>query len=57
MNTVGERLDKFKLNPPRVLALGFLALILIGAILLSLPIASKKGESIGVIDALLQPLQ
>ncbi len=52
MNTVGERLDKFKLNPPRVLALGFLALILIGAILLSLPIASKKGESIGVIDAL-----
>lgn len=42
----------FKLNPPRVLALGFASLILIGTVLLNLPIASKSGQSIGFIDAL-----
>ncbi|KXG76156.1 TrkH family potassium uptake protein [Thermotalea metallivorans] len=41
-----------KLNPAQILVLGFAAVILIGAMLLTLPIASKSGESIGFIDAL-----
>lgn len=41
-----------KLNPAQILVLGFAAVILIGAMLLNLPIASKSGESIGFIDAL-----
>ena len=41
-----------ELNPPRVLALGFGALILIGAILLNLPIATNTGEKVGFINAL-----
>lgn len=41
-----------ELNPPRVLALGFAGLILLGAILLNLPIATKTGESIGFINSL-----
>lgn len=43
---------KVELNPPRVLALGFGILILIGALLLNLPIASQDGESIGFINSL-----
>lgn len=46
------RLHKIKLNPPRVLALGFSSLIIIGSILLNLPIATQSGESIGFINAL-----
>ena len=41
-----------ELNPPRVLALGFAGLILLGSILLNLPIATKTGESIGFINSL-----
>ncbi|TJX13035.1 Trk family potassium uptake protein [Tissierella creatinini] len=40
------------MNPPRVLALGFAGLILFGAFLLNLPIASVDGQSIGFINAL-----
>ncbi|WP_416198162.1 MAG: Trk system potassium uptake protein TrkH [Sporanaerobacter sp.] len=47
-----KRLVKLELNPPRVLAMGFGGLILIGAILLNLPVASKTGESIGFLNAL-----
>ncbi|NMA86678.1 MAG: Trk family potassium uptake protein [Tissierellia bacterium] len=43
---------KIQLNPPRILALGFATLILIGAILLNLPMASKNGESIGFVNSL-----
>ncbi|MBQ2701309.1 MAG: Trk family potassium uptake protein [Clostridia bacterium] len=39
-------------RPERYLALGFLTLILLGATLLSLPIASSDGESHGVVNAL-----
>ncbi len=52
---MGKALKKirgFELNPPRILMLGFGSLILLGAILLNLPIATKIGESIGFIDAL-----
>lgn len=52
MGTLINRLKKLELNPPRVLALGFGSLILIGAFLLNLPIAAKNGESIGFINAL-----
>lgn len=43
---------KFKLNAVQILALGFAAVILIGALLLTLPIASKSGQRTGFIDAL-----
>ncbi|WP_313756788.1 TrkH family potassium uptake protein [Tissierella sp.] len=52
MSFIKERLNRVKLDPPRVLALGFGSLILIGAILLNLPIATQSGESIGFINAL-----
>ncbi len=45
-------LDRYKLKPAQVLVLGFASMILIGTILLSLPIASKEGESIGLLNAL-----
>lgn len=52
-----SRLRKINLNPTQVLVLGFLGLILLGTIFLSMPIASKPDasgirHSIGVIDAL-----
>ena len=47
-----NRLKNFELNPPRVLALGFASLIIIGALLLNLPIATANNESIGIINAL-----
>lgn len=43
---------EFELNPAQVLALGFAGIILLGAIFLDLPIASKSGDSIGFINAL-----
>lgn len=52
MKLMDKYLKKIELNPPRVLALGFGALILVGAILLNLPIASQNGESIGFINSL-----
>lgn len=52
MGRIKEYLIRFELNPPRVLALGFGALILLGALLLNLPIATKTGESIGFINSL-----
>lgn len=45
-------MNKLKLNPPRVLALGFAFMIVLGGFLLNLPMASASGESIGFIDAL-----
>ncbi|MEW9124791.1 MAG: TrkH family potassium uptake protein [Thermotaleaceae bacterium] len=45
-------LDIFKLNPAQILVLGFAVVIIIGALLLNLPIASKSGVSIGFINAL-----
>ena len=41
-----------KLNPSQIMVIGFASVILIGAILLSLPIATKTGESISFVDAL-----
>lgn len=40
------------MSPVRIIALGFAGIILIGAILLSLPFATRSGSSIGFLDAL-----
>jgi trk system potassium uptake protein TrkH len=52
MDFIKGKIKGFKLNPPRVLALGFASLILFGGILLNLPIATQNGQSIGFINAL-----
>ncbi|SHH66882.1 trk system potassium uptake protein TrkH [Caloranaerobacter azorensis DSM 13643] len=49
---LGRRLNQLKLNPAQVLVLGFAGLILIGATLLNLPMASQDGKSIGFVNAL-----
>ncbi|HEY0827183.1 MAG TPA: Trk family potassium uptake protein, partial [Bacilli bacterium] len=41
-----------RLTPPRIMAIGFAFIIIIGAVLLSLPIASANGTSLQFIDAL-----
>ncbi|MEC0245352.1 TrkH family potassium uptake protein [Paenibacillus chitinolyticus] len=40
-----------RFTPPQILALGILAIILIGSVLLSLPAASSTGEPISYLDA------
>lgn len=52
MLKVLKRIENIEMNPPRILALGFAGLIIIGALLLNLPIASQNNESIGFINAL-----
>lgn len=47
-----DRKRQAKLSPTRVIALIFAAIIFVGAILLSLPIASRSGESCGFLPAL-----
>jgi len=41
-----------KLQPTQVLVIGFASVILIGALLLNLPIASQNGQSVGFINAI-----
>ena len=45
-------IKKLKLSPTQIIAITFAAIILLGAILLSLPIATKSGESCGFLPAL-----
>lgn len=52
MSFIRTKLNGLEMNPPRILALGFMTTILLGALLLNLPRASVSGESIGFIDAL-----
>ena len=40
------------MDPAQTMVIGFAAVILFGAFLLNLPIATKSGESIGILDAL-----
>lgn len=47
-----DRMTRFELAPTQILVIGFALMILIGALLLNLPIASFNGESIGFINAL-----
>ncbi len=51
MDNLKKQLD-VNLKPTQVLVLGFLIVIILGAILLSLPISSVSGDSTGLIDAL-----
>ncbi len=41
-----------RLKPAQILVIGFLTIILIGALLLNSPIASQSGESVGFINAM-----
>lgn len=41
-----------KMKPPQILVLGFAVIILLGAVLLSLPIANKSGAPLRFLDAL-----
>ncbi|WP_028547383.1 TrkH family potassium uptake protein [Paenibacillus sp. UNC451MF] len=43
---------RFQLTPPQILVIGFAAIILVGATLLSLPIASATGRPLDFLDAL-----
>ena len=47
----GERRAR-RLNPPQIIALGFLVVILIGGLLLSLPVSSADGERLPFENAL-----
>lgn len=49
MKTILNKKREF--NPPQLMIVGFFLIISIGAILLSLPVASSTGESIGLLDA------
>ncbi|KOR82583.1 TrkH family potassium uptake protein [Paenibacillus solani] len=49
---MNEKLKWLRLSPPRILVLGFAAIILLGTALLMLPISTRTGESLGFIDAL-----
>ena len=42
----------FKLKGVQILALGFILLILVGALILTLPISTTSGESTNFLDAL-----
>lgn len=47
-----SRIERLKLQPAQILVLGFGLVIMLGATLLNLPMASVNGKSIGFIDAL-----
>ena len=51
-NRSSSRKKMLKLGPAQTIALVFLGIILIGTILLSLPVASRNGESCGLLGAL-----
>ena len=52
MENIDKRKNYHRLNPTRIIILGFFAVICIGTFLLNLPIASNNGESIGIVNAL-----
>lgn len=43
---------KHRINPTQTVVLGFAIIIILGALLLTLPVASRSGQSTGFIDAL-----
>ncbi|GAA3410452.1 TrkH family potassium uptake protein [Paenibacillus hodogayensis] len=47
-----KRLKRFRPNPPQVLAFGFMIMIAVGSVLLSLPVSSANGVGLPYIDAL-----
>ncbi|MTI71555.1 MAG: Trk family potassium uptake protein [Firmicutes bacterium] len=49
---IANKRNSIKLHPTQIIVLGFSSVILIGAILLNLSIASKNGQSVGFVNAL-----
>ncbi len=49
---VQKDIRKRELNPAQVLVLGFAGIILFGALLLNLPIATQSGQSVGFVNAI-----
>ena len=47
-----KMIKKIRLNPPQVLAVGFMIIIMIGSFLLSLPIANVEGIKTPFMDSL-----
>ncbi len=43
--------NKLRLSPPQILVMGFALIIIVGAVLLSLPFASSSGQPTSMIDA------
>ena len=54
MKKIVKRLSDLvnKMEPTQIMVIGFAIVILVGAILLSMPISTQSGESIGFLDAL-----
>ena len=51
MNAI-RKIRQIHLTTAEILVLGFALVILIGALLLNLPFASKSGDSVGFVNAL-----
>jgi len=49
-----RKLNHVRFNPPQILAIGFLGIILIGALLLMLPISTYPGQRLSIINALFE---
>lgn len=47
-----RKIRRIKMNPTQILVLGFMVVILIGAVLLTLPVSSRSGNSTSFLDAL-----
>lgn len=52
MNLRGQIIRRINLAPAQVLVIGFFIIIMTGAVLLTLPIASRNGQGLSFIDAL-----
>ena len=50
----GDSLNLVRFNPPQTLALGFVALIVAGALLLMLPVSTNPGYRLSFLDALFE---
>ncbi|MEA4883876.1 MAG: TrkH family potassium uptake protein [Clostridia bacterium] len=51
-NALADKVRRVKLNPSQALVAGFAAVILLGGILLSMPVASNDGHSLRFLDAI-----
>ncbi|WP_238996502.1 TrkH family potassium uptake protein [Paenibacillus pinistramenti] len=49
-----KRINQIRFSPPQTLSLGFLILIVLGALLLMLPVSLKPGKAITFLDALFE---
>ncbi|WP_223067935.1 TrkH family potassium uptake protein [Paenibacillus caui] len=49
-----KQLNQTRFSPPQILSIGFLIMIVIGALLLTLPISTRPGKHISFLDALFE---